>query len=63
MLPPNVSSWDSFVFRGVKFLALYEGSVKVVIYDSGMHNYGSWMTVANFKKKAKKVESLSELWL
>lgn len=62
MLPPNVSSWDSFVFQGMKFLALFEGA-KVHIYDSGMHNYGSWMTVTNFKKKAKKVESLSELWL
>lgn len=46
----SFAAWETFRFKGRKFLALADGGRNVFIIDEGMNTYGSWWSVESFKK-------------
>jgi len=44
----NYRKWESFVFKGKKWLALFRDD-RVHIYDSSFGNYGAFTTLPSFK--------------
>lgn len=43
--------WESFIFKGKRFLAMFRTDGNVYIRGVGFSNYGAWFCVDNFKKE------------
>lgn len=46
----NYARWDSFRFKGRKFLALHRRDRNILMVGANMENYGAWWSLAQFKK-------------
>lgn len=59
MVATFYSNWQSFTFKGKKFLVLIGKDGNSCVFGEGFSNYGSWMSMDNFKNRyAKEGESL-----
>lgn len=54
MMIMQYSAWQTFRFKRRRFLALISQDGNTHIYDQQFGNYGSWLSVASFKRHFAK---------